>query len=126
LGGTLAAEVTPIERWLELEAGVTALGSNSRREVSTDLLFKKPFQFSPTVEFMAGAGPDLSWNLTGSQRTPSLAAELALDFMFWPTRNLGWYVEPSCDLAGLGRESDRSLGLTAGLIVGLPSRQHHH
>jgi hypothetical protein len=42
-----------------------------------------------------------------------------LDFMFWPTRNVGWYVEPSYDTTGLRATSDRSLGLTAGLIIGL-------
>lgn len=124
LGATLAIEVTPIERWLELEAGVTGLGANGRKRVSTDFLFKKPFQLSPSVEFMAGAGPDLSWNLTGRQPARALAAEFVLDFMFWPTQNIGWYVEPSCDFTGFRAASDRSLGLTAGLIIGLPSRQH--
>ncbi|HWZ60919.1 MAG TPA: hypothetical protein VNW46_18180 [Gemmatimonadaceae bacterium] len=120
LGGTLAVEVTPIERWLELEAGVTALGTNGRRQVSTDLIFKKPFAFSPTVEFMAGAGPQLSWTLSGPRHTRSLAAEVALDFMFWVTKHVGWYVEPAYDFSGFRATSDRSLGMTAGLIIGVP------
>jgi hypothetical protein len=123
-GGTLAVEVTPIERWLELEAGITGLAANGRREMSTDLVFKKPFQLSPTVEFMTGIGPEVSWDLAKPQRPRSLAAEFVLDFMFWPTRNVGWYAEPSYSFTGLHATSDRSLGLTAGLIIGLPSPQH--
>jgi len=119
-GGTLAAEVTPIEHWLELEAGLTALVTNNRRVISTDFLLKKPYQLSPNAEFMAGAGPELSWNLSGPRHTRSLAAEVALDFMFWPTRKVGWYFEPGFDFAGFRASSDRSLGVTAGLIVGLP------
>jgi hypothetical protein len=119
-GGTLAAEITPIEHWLELEAGITALSANHRREISTDFLLKKPYQLSPSAEFMAGIGPELSWNLTGPRHSRSLAAEVVLDFMFWPTRKVGWYFEPGFDFSGFRARSDRSLGVTAGLIVGLP------
>jgi hypothetical protein len=79
-----------------------------------------PFDFSRTVEFMAGAGPELEWQLSGARHTRSLAAELELDFMFWRTRNVGWYVEPSYDFTGFRATSDRSLGLAVGLIIGVP------
>jgi hypothetical protein len=118
-GGTVAVEVTPIERWLELEAGVTALGTNGRKEVSADLLFKKPFQFSPSVEFMAGAGPELSWQLSGARHKRSVAGELVLDFMFWPTRRLGWYFEPGLSLSSLRASGDRSIGIAGGLLIGV-------
>jgi hypothetical protein len=121
-GGTLAVEVTPIEHWLELEAGITGLAWNGRRELSTDLVFKKPFQLSPTVEFMTGLGPELSWDFTKPTHPRSLAAEFVVDFMFWVTQNVGWYAEPSYSLTGLHPTSNRAVGLTAGLIVGVPSR----
>jgi len=38
----LAAEVTPIENWLELEAGVSPFYTRNSTEWDTDLLFKKP------------------------------------------------------------------------------------
>jgi hypothetical protein len=58
LGPTVAVEVSPIEKWLELEAGVTpSLGRHST-EWATDLLFKKPWTLSSKVEFMAGIGPE--------------------------------------------------------------------
>jgi hypothetical protein len=41
-GPTVAVEVTPIENWLELEAGVTPLFRLHSTEWSVDFLFKKP------------------------------------------------------------------------------------
>jgi hypothetical protein len=43
---TVAVEVTPIENWLELEAGVTPLFRRDSTEWGTDLLFKKPWTLS--------------------------------------------------------------------------------
>lgn len=119
-GGTVGMEVTPIERWLEIEASGTALGANGRHEVSTDVAFKKPFDLSRAVEFMAGAGPSVTWNFSGPRHTRSLAGELELDFMFWRTRNLGCYAEPTFDFSGFRNTSDRSLGLALGIIIGVP------
>jgi hypothetical protein len=42
-GPTIAVEVTPIENWLELEAGVTPLFTRHSTEWDIDLLFKKPW-----------------------------------------------------------------------------------
>ena len=42
----LAAEVTPIENWLELEAGVSPFYARKSTEWDTDLLFKKPWTIS--------------------------------------------------------------------------------
>src|SRR5579871_3740857 len=39
----LAAEITPIENWLELEAGVSPFYTRNSSEWDTDLLFKKPW-----------------------------------------------------------------------------------
>ena len=41
-GGDLAVEFTPIEKWLEIEAGTTPLFRCHWTEWDTDLLFKKP------------------------------------------------------------------------------------
>lgn len=42
----LAAEVTPIEDWLEIEAGVSPFYTGKSTEWDTDLLFKKPWTLS--------------------------------------------------------------------------------
>src|SRR6516225_12091357 len=57
-GPTVAVEVSPIEKWLELEAGVTTSFGRRSTEWTTDLLFKKPWTLSPKVEFMVGIGPE--------------------------------------------------------------------
>jgi hypothetical protein len=117
-GGTVAAEVTPIENWLELEIGVTALGTAGHTELSGDFLFKKPYRLSATTEFMFGAGPSLSKSLTGSERGTSWSAEFVLDFMFWRRKNIGWYLEPGWSITP--KNGQQSLGLNVGLIFGLP------
>jgi hypothetical protein len=117
-GPAVAAEVTPIEDWLELELGVTPLFGGGRTEWDTDLLFKKPFRLSETAEFMAGAGPE--WVHTNGHGN-SISAEAALDFMFWPWpgRKYGWYLEPSYGY-NFARGHDQSLGVTVGLLIAFP------
>jgi hypothetical protein len=114
LGPTVAIEVTPIENWLELEAGVTPLFSHGSTEWGTDLLFKKPWTLSPKAEFMIGLGPE--WIHTKSAN--SVSAEAVLDFMCWPSakHRLGWYIEPSYEY-NFGRGRERSIGLNGGLLI---------
>jgi hypothetical protein len=54
----LAAELTPIENWLELEAGMSPFYTRNSTEWDTDLLFKKPWTLSRKAEFMLGVGPE--------------------------------------------------------------------
>jgi hypothetical protein len=54
-GPNVAVEITPIEKWLELEAGVTPFfRRHHSAEWNTDVLFKKPWDLSKQFEFMAG------------------------------------------------------------------------
>lgn len=125
-GPTVAVEVTPLKNWLEIEAGVTPLFSNGHTEWDTDLLFKKPFTLSNTVEFMLGVGPE--WvHATGSGTSAdSIAGEAVLDFMFWPSpeRELGWYLEPSYSYDSVKGTNNR---LASALACSLPfhNRRHH-
>src|ERR1700674_3668355 len=89
VGATLAVEATPIEEWLELEFGVTALVTSGHTELSSDLLFKKPFRLSPTSEFMIGLGPTVARTLKGPERGASHGVEVVLDFMFWRNKDTG-------------------------------------
>ncbi len=117
-GGTVAVEFTPIENWLELESGVTALRGAGHDEFSVDLLFKKPWRLSATSEFMAGVGPEVSYH-SGPGAGTSVATEVVADWMFWPTKNVGWYLEPSYSFTSVSR-GERSVGIAAGLIIGVP------
>jgi hypothetical protein len=116
-GATVAVEMTPIEHWLELESGVTELWKGPSRELSIDLLFKKPWQWSRSVEFMAGLGPQVSWASGGGEHGTSVSTEVIADFMFWGSKNLGLYLEPG--FATTGFHGEQSFAIAAGLIVGL-------
>ena len=119
-GPDFAVEVTPIENWLELEAGTTPLFSRRSTEWDTDLLFKKPWTLSKKVEFMAGFGPEWVYTRKYGTTTNSLAAEIVLDFMFWPSRNhrFGWYLEPGYEY-NFARGHEQSVGLSGGLLIAI-------
>jgi hypothetical protein len=116
-GGSLFLEWEAIDKWLELELGVSALAAEGGVEVPIDLLFKKPFRLSRRIELMVGLGPEL----VVYRRTPKdgafFALEVAADFMFWLSRHVGLWIEPSYELTirgGVGH----SLASTGGLIFG--------
>jgi hypothetical protein len=116
----LAAECTPIENWLELEAGVSPFYTRNSTEWDTDLLFKKPWTLSSKAEFMLGVGPQWAHVRYKGKTTDSFAAELAGDFMFWPTgrHRFGWYLEPAYDYSFAGGHP-QSIGMSAGLLIGI-------
>lgn len=120
-GPTVAAEVTPVEHWLELEAGVTPLFSRRSTEWSADLLFKKPWSISKKVEFMAGAGPEWIHIRESGSSTNSVEAEAVLDFMFWPSRKhrFGWYLEPTYEYK-FGPGHEHSVGVNGGILLAIP------
>ncbi len=121
LGLDFAAEMTPIENWLELEAGTTPLFTRHSTEWDTDLLFKKPWTLSEKVEFMFGVGPEWIHTKAYGVTTNSFAGEVVLDFMFWPSakHRLGWYLEPGFDYS-FGRVHERSVGISGGLLIAIP------
>jgi hypothetical protein len=116
-GGTFAFEVTPIEHWLELEIGVTVIHGNGSTEVPVDVLFKKPWPISPRFEFMVGIGPE--WiHATGRESGTFWGLSSVLDFMFWPRKNVGWYLEPGYELTLQGGLKHHGVGIAAGLLLG--------
>ena len=121
-GPSIAAEITPLENWLELEAGLTPLFSRHHSaEWNTDLLFKKPWTLSKKIEFMVGVGPEWVHARDNGITTNSISAEAVADFMFWRSakHKFGWYVEPTYEY-NFGRGHEHSLGFTGGLLISLP------
>jgi hypothetical protein len=116
-GPSAAVEFEPIKDWLEIEIGTAPLFGNGHTEWDTDILFKKPFTLSDKVEFMIGAGPQWSQTLNSAGK---FGAEVALDFMFWPTkdRKLGWFIEPTYSYS-FAREHEQSLGVSMGLLISI-------
>jgi hypothetical protein len=120
-GPNVAVEVTPIENWLEIEAGVTPLFRRGSTEWDTDLLFKKPWTLSKKAELMVGVGPEWAHTSRYGLITNSISGEAVLDFMFWPSakHKFGWYLEPGYDY-GFGRGHEQSLGISGGLLIAIP------
>jgi len=120
-GPTVAVEVTPIENWLELEAGVTSLFARHSTEWDVDFLFKKPWTLSKKAEFMVGVGPEW-FHATKHSATPnSVSGEGVPDFMFWPSakHRFGWYLEPDYEY-NFGRGHEQALGISGGLLIAIP------
>ncbi len=120
---SFAAETTPIENWLELEAGVSPFFTANSTEWDTDLLFKKPWTFSKKAEFMLGVGPEWIYLRQNGKAANFAAGEVAGDFMFWPTgrHRFGWYLEPAYDYS-FAAGHQQSVGMSAGLLIGIRRR----
>jgi hypothetical protein len=116
----LAVETTPIENWLELEAGVSPFYTRNATEWDTDPLFKKPWTISPKAEFMLGIGPEWVYLRQNGKTTNSIAGEVAGDFMFWLAHKhrFGWFLEPAYDYS-FARGHQQSIGMSGGLLVAI-------
>jgi hypothetical protein len=120
-GPSFAVEFTPIEKWLEIEAGISPLFRRYSTEWSADLLFKKPWTLSPKAEFMFGVGPEWIHSSQFGATPNSLSGEAAFDFMFWPAkkRRFGWFVEPAYEY-NFARGHEQSVGISGGLLIAIP------
>lgn len=119
-GPSAAVEFTAVKNWLEVEAGVTSLFRRGQAEWDTGVVFKKPFDLSPSVEFEPGIGPVWMHTINAGRTTDALGAELAFEFMIWPTRDrkYGWFVEPSYGTS-FGRDHEQSFGVNGGLLISI-------
>ena len=117
-GPTAAVEFNPIKNWLAIETGVTTLFGKGRTEWDTELIFKKPFDLSPGVEFEPGIGPVWIHTVGGSKTTDGIGAEVVFEFMFWLTtdRKYGWFLEPSYTYS-FARGHEQSFGVSGGLLI---------
>ena len=120
----LAAETTPIENWLELEAGVSPFFTRNSAEWDTDFLFKKPWGLSRKAEFMLGVGPEWVYIRQNRTTSQSISGEVAGDFMFWPNgkHSFGWYLESAYDRSFMARHQ-QSIGMSGGILIGV-HRKH--
>jgi hypothetical protein len=67
-----------------------------------------------------GAGPQWAHLKQSGKTKDSFSAELAGDFMFWPTgkHRFGWYLEPAYNYSFAGGHQ-QSIGMSAGLLIGI-------
>src|SRR5258708_24464 len=94
IGPSASVEFPVIKDWLEIETGISPLFRPGQTEWQADLLFKKPFTINQYVEFMIGAGPQLSYAMAGGGT--QIASEFALEWKILPPTDpqVGWFVEP--------------------------------
>src|ERR1700727_2738204 len=94
-GPSASVEFPVIKDWLGIETGISPLFRLGQTEWQADLLFKKPFTINEHVEFMIGAGPQLSYATAGGGT--QIASEIAIKWMMWRTadRKFGGCVEPT-------------------------------
>jgi hypothetical protein len=118
-GPSASVEFPVIKDWLEIETGISPLFRPGQTEWQADLLFKKPFTINEHVEFMVGAGPQLSYATAGGGT--QIASEIALEWMIWPTkdRKFGWFVEPTYSYS-FSRGHEQAVGVAAGLTIAIP------
>ena len=120
-GPNLGAETTPIPGVLELEGDVTPFFSHDGTEWDSDFLFKKPFDLTDSLEFMAGVGPEWDHSVSHGMVSDSVAADVAGDFMYWPTRErrFGFYLEPAYSYS-FASGHEQSLSISVGLLIPIP------
>ncbi len=116
LGPTAAVEFTALKNWLVIEPGVETLLRHGQTEWNAGLVFKKPFDLTPSVEFEPGLGP--VWMHTIGSGKTTVGAQIVTEFMFWPTRDrkFGWFLEPSYTYA-FSNGHEQSLGVSVGLLI---------
>jgi hypothetical protein len=120
-GPAVSIDVTPLKDLLEIEAGVTPLFGGGRAEWNTELVLKKPFTLSKTVEVEFGVGPEWIHTTGGGKTADSLGGEAVVEFQIWPwpTRSYGWYLEPSYGY-DFGSGHAQSVGVIVGLLIAIP------
>jgi hypothetical protein len=116
-GGSAFVEWNAIPDWLSLEAGASVLAAEGGVEMPIELLFKKPFRLARGVEFLPGIGPEIVVVATPETKAAYFGGAAALDFMFWPSRKVGLWIEPGYDFVFRDGVT-HGLGGTGGLIMG--------
>jgi hypothetical protein len=67
---------------------------------------------------MVGVGPQIVRVFHPNEGGTFLGVELALDFMYWPTKHVGLWLQPSYGVVFRGSGSSHGLSSTAGIIAG--------
>ena len=117
-GTYLGLEFTAIEHQLEIEVGTQYLSTSNPKELGGFVIFKKPFELAKDVELGLGMGPAV-WRKTSSANNGlQTGITFVADFMFWTTKEVGWYISPGYTYGFTGG-GERSVGISAGLLFSM-------
>jgi hypothetical protein len=119
IGPAIGIEVEPIENWLTIELGASTNRSRGATNWEIELPFKVPFRLSRNIEIMPGLGPTWAHTTQPGERPSTWGVKAKLDFFFWRTKHLGWYLAPSYGLT-LGNGNKKSVALTGGIFFAVP------
>jgi hypothetical protein len=119
LSPTIGIEAEPIENWFEIELGASTNRSQGATNWELELQFKKPFQLCNMIEVEPGLGSTWSDTTQSDQRPSTWGAEASIGFLFWRTKRIGWFLEPSYGIT-FGSGTKTSVGLTGGIFFTLP------
>lgn len=118
VGPTASIEFLVIEDLLEIELGAQYLSSRYPHTLGGQILFKKPFEVTHNIELMVGAGPAITHATSGASPINQYGISFAVDLMVWNSKEMGWFISPEYNY-GVRASSERSIGLSLGLMFGL-------
>jgi hypothetical protein len=111
-------EFEAIDNRLEVEIEASTNTTQRARNWELDLQFKRPFQISSTVEIEPGLGPSWSHGAVSNQRPAAWGAEASIDILFWQSKRIGWFLEPSYGIS-FATGAKTSVGLSGGIVISL-------
>ena len=117
LGPSVSLEQEVIPRQLQIELGFDRFHEANSTESEFEISLKKPFELGPDAELTVGLGPTWARSSGIAAQSHAVDGEFSLDFQFSLTGRWGWYIEPSYQFGG-SQNSDRSAGLSMGLLLG--------
>jgi hypothetical protein len=110
-------EITPIENRLSIETTVGVHHGDEGTEMHLEVAFRKPWQLSRTVEFMAGVAPTLVHTFGASGESFG-AISAGGHFMVWPSPNLGWYAESAYEVGFPTAGAHKGVEFSGGILIG--------
>ena len=117
VGGNLMVEWEAIDGWLEFEFGASLVATHTGSEAPLDLIAKKPFAISDSLEGMLGLGPELTWTTSGPSAATRYGLEAGFDLMYWFSPRIGSWIEPAYSLE-FHNGTTGAFGVTAGIMTG--------
>jgi len=119
-GTSFGVEFVAIKDELEIELSTSWLGSSSPRQLSEEVIFKRPLSLTSELELDLGLGLSFGrrYNYSSSNAN-QVGGVFSAELMWWPTKKFGYYLNPQYNLGFGSSMGDRGIGLSAGVLFSL-------